>query len=146
MGKKRIITKKNEEGKDELEKKVTVSEIKVSKQLLSGRVYVNATYNNTIITVTDNQGNTLAWGSAGNSGFKGTKKSTPYAASKVGDLVAEKLKKNKIGDLTVYLRGVGSGRESAIRSLAAKGLNITAIKDITAFPHNGPRPPKRRRV
>lgn len=144
MGKKRIISKSIEE--KEREEKSTVVKEGAIKRLLSGRVYINATYNNTIITVTDDKGKVLVWGSAGSAGFKGAKKSTPYAASKVGEMVAEKLKKTAIGDLTVYLKGVGSGRESAIRSLAVKGLNIIAVKDITPVPHNGTRAPKRRRV
>ncbi len=146
MGKKRIVSKPTEE--KDLEKKssaVKIGGIGV-KRLLSGRVYINATYNNTIITVTDDKGNVLASSSAGAVGFKGAKKSTPYAASKVSEAVIEKLKKISIGELVIYLKGVGSGRESAIRSLAVKGLNIVSIKDVTPVPHNGTRAPKRRRV
>lgn len=145
MGKKRIITK-TEETKIEESKKPSAVFSKSIKRFPSGNVYINATYNNTIITVTDSKGNVLVWSSAGNVGFKGTKKSTPYAASKVGEFVGEKLKKSEIGDLTIYLKGVGSGRESAIRALAGRGLNIVGIKDVTPIPHNGPKPPKPRRV
>ncbi|MBI3459241.1 30S ribosomal protein S11 [Candidatus Azambacteria bacterium] len=144
MGKKRVITKTDEVKVDD--KKSSASSAKSVRHILFGNVYVNATYNNTLISVTDMNGAVLVWGSSGNAGFKGAKKATPYAASRVGDMVAEKLKKSNIGNLTVYLKGVGSGRESAIRALAGKGLNIIAIKDITPVPHNGPRAPKSRRI
>jgi small subunit ribosomal protein S11 len=145
MGKKRIATK-TEEVKSDDNKKSSASSPKAVRSILSGNVYINATYNNTLVSVTDMSGAVLVWSSSGNAGFKGAKKATPYAASKVGDLVAEKLKKSNIGNLTVYLKGVGSGRESAIRALAGKGLNIIAIKDITPIPHNGVRAKKPRRI
>jgi len=108
--------------------------------------YITATYNNTIITVTDPSGNTIAWSSAGHVGFKGPKKSTPYAAGVVVRNVLEKVRNVGIKEMAVYVRGVGSGRESAIRALNAQGMNITAIKDVTPIPHNGPRQKKPRRV
>lgn len=111
-----------------------------------GIVYVLATYNNTMITLTDDRGGVLGWSSAGTLGFKGTKKATPFAAARVAEMVAEKAKKIGIEDIVVLVKGVGSGRESAIRSLANRGMNISFIKDITPLPHNGPRPKKVRRV
>ncbi|OGD30040.1 30S ribosomal protein S11 [Candidatus Azambacteria bacterium RIFCSPHIGHO2_01_FULL_44_55] len=111
-----------------------------------GRVYIQATYNNTIVSVTDESGNVVAWASSGNLGFKGPKKATPYAASRVSETVVEKVKKTGIANVEVFVKGIGSGRESAVRSLAAHGLNILSIKDVTPIPHNGPRPRKVRRV
>lgn len=111
-----------------------------------GYAYVRATYNNTMITVTDLQGNTLAWSSAGHLGFKGPKKSTPYAATMVVKDLATKLEPVGMRELAVFVRGVGSGRESAIRGLNAHGFNVTSIKDITPIPHNGCRAPRPRRV
>ncbi len=115
-------------------------------KLTKGRAYINASYNNTIITLTDAQGNVLAWASAGSIGFRGTKKSTPFAATKVGEVIAENGKKVGLKEVAIFVKGVGSGRESAIRSLGSHGLNIVSIKDITPLPHNGCRPPKIRRV
>lgn len=111
-----------------------------------GRIYIFSSYNNTILTLTDLEGRVLTWLSAGSIGFKGTKKSTPYAASKVAEALTERLKKLGIEKVQIFVKGIGSGRESAIRSIAARGLEITMIKDITPIPHNGPRPPKTRRV
>ncbi|MBI4426454.1 MAG: 30S ribosomal protein S11 [Candidatus Kerfeldbacteria bacterium] len=116
------------------------------KFVTAGRVYVQATYNNTIITITDQTGAVIAWSSAGKMGFKGPKKSTPYAAgSTVRDLV-DRVRDVGLKNVEVFVRGVGSGREAAVRALGAQGLNITSIKDITPIPHNGCRPPKVRRV
>lgn len=112
----------------------------------SGRVYVQATYNNTIITITDQTGSVIGWSSAGKLGFKGPKKSTPYAAGvTVRDLI-ERVREVGLKNVDVFVRGVGSGREAAVRALGAQGLNILSIKDITPIPHNGTRPPKVRRV
>lgn len=116
------------------------------RQVSRGRVYIQATYNNTIVTITDMNGDVLAWSSAGHRGFSGPKKATPYAAGQVVRDVAEKAKAYGLKELFVYLRGVGSGRESAIRTLNAAGFSIGGIKDITPIPHNGPRPPKPRRI
>ena len=111
-----------------------------------GVARILATYNNTIITITDEGGATLAWSSAGSLGFKGTKKATPFAAARVAETVAEKVRRAGLEEIIVLVKGVGSGRESAIRSLANRGLNISLLKDVTPLPHNGPRPKKVRRV
>lgn len=111
-----------------------------------GKAYVTATFNNTIVTVTDLSGNALVWGSAGGSGFKGARKATPYAASSAVDTVAKKVKEFGMVSLEVYVKGPGPGRDAAIRAFKAAGLEITAIADLTPIPHNGPRASKRRRV
>ncbi len=109
-------------------------------------VYIQSTFNNTIITVTDEKGNTLCWASSGSVGFKGTRKGTPYAASKAAEDVVKKVKEFGVEEVEVRLKGPGQGREAALRTLHAQGLKIVAIRDITPIPHNGCRPPKRRRV
>ena len=119
---------------------------KVIRHVPSGCAYIQATYNNTIVTLTDQNGNALGWASAGLCGFKGPKKSTPYAAGIVVKNVAEKVEDYGLQDLYVFVRGVGSGREAAVRALNANGFNILGIKDVTPIPHNGCRPPKPRRV
>lgn len=120
---------------------------KVARRTVSvGRAYIQATYNNTIITLTDLTGNALAWSSAGSVGFSGPKKATPYAASVIVKSVAEKAKPYGLREVTVFVRGVGSGRESAIRSLHANGIVVTSIKDVTPLPHNGCRAPRPRRI
>ncbi len=119
---------------------------KIGRQIVRGRIYIQVSYNNTFITVTDEKGDVLAWSSAGSLGFKGPKKATPYAASKVAEAIIEKIKKNGFAEVEVFVTGIGSGRESAVRSLANHGLNIVYIKDTTPIPHNGPRPKKVRRV
>ena len=111
-----------------------------------GKVYVNATYNNTVVTVTDTSGNVLAWASAGSLGFSGPKKATPFASSKVIAAITEKIQASGPKDISVIVKGIGSGRDSAIRSLINNGFNILSIKDATPVPHNGPRPAKIRRV
>ena len=150
MGKKRIITKPEDELLKEREKveAAVKKEIKVEvpQKIREGRVYISSSYNNTIITLTDTQGNVLHWNSAGSIGFKGTKKATPFAASKVAEAISQAAKKVGVEKVTVLIKGIGSGRESALRSLAARGLDIIAIKDVTPIPHNGCRPPKVRRV
>ncbi|MEN3045749.1 MAG: 30S ribosomal protein S11 [Candidatus Hydrothermales bacterium] len=109
-------------------------------------VYIQSTFNNTIITVTDEKGNTLCWASSGSVGFKGTRKGTPFAASKAAEEVVKKVKEFGIQEVEVRLKGPGQGREAALRTLHSQGLKIVAIKDVTPIPHNGTRPPKRRRV
>jgi len=151
MGKKRIIKKTEEElikEREDIESKLRKeAEVKESlKKIKEGRVYISSSYNNTIMTLTDPKGSVLAWASAGNIGFKGTKKSTPFAASKVAEVLAQKARKMGIGKIQVFIKGIGSGRDSALRSLANKGFDITSISDITPVPHNGCRPPKPRRV
>ena len=116
------------------------------KLVEEGIVHVQATFNNTIITITDKQGNTIAWSSAGIKGFKGSRKSTPFAAQLAGEDAAKKAMEHGMKRLEAYVKGPGAGRESAIRAIQAAGLKITLIKDVTPIPHNGCRPPKRRRV
>lgn len=118
----------------------------VMKKGGAGRVYINASYNNTVVTVTDTKGNVLAWATAGSLGFNGPKKATPFASSKVVATLTEKLKAKKITELEVLVKGVGGGRDGAMRSLVAQGFNITSFKDITPVPHNGPKAKKVRRV
>lgn len=118
----------------------------VERKLISGRVYVTATFNNTLVTLTDSQGNTLAWGSSGGSGFKGARKATPFAAISAMETVAQKAKGFGMSSCEVYIKGPGSGRDATIKALRSAGINITMIADVTPIPHNGPRPKKRRRV
>lgn len=119
---------------------------KVAKNVPVGRAYVQATYNNTIVTVTDAVGNVLGWSSAGHCGFKGPKKATPYAASVIVKDVIDRIADHGLKEVTVFVRGVGSGREGAVRALHANGIHVASIKDITPIPHNGCRAPKPRRV
>lgn len=120
---------------------------KVKKKApVNGVVHVRTTFNNTIISVTDEQGNVIAWSSPGKAGFKGSRKSTPFAAQIAADVVGRLAYDAGMRKVEVHLRGAGNGRESSVRALAAAGLRVTAIKDFTAVPHNGCRPPKRRRV
>ncbi len=116
------------------------------KNITSGIAHVNATFNNTIITITDVQGNTIAWSSAGSQGFKGSRKSTPYAAQIAAENAGRKAIEHGVKTLEIQVKGPGSGRESALRALNSVGFTITAIRDVTPIPHNGCRPPKRRRV
>ena len=116
------------------------------KNIVSGVAHVSATFNNTMVTITDAQGNVIAWSSAGSQGFKGSRKSTPYAAQMAGENAGRKAMEHGMKTLEVEVKGPGSGRESALRALQAVGFTITAIRDVTAIPHNGCRPRKRRRV
>ncbi len=116
------------------------------KNITAGVAHVSATFNNTIITITDAQANTVAWASAGGQGFKGSRKSTPYAAQMAGESAGRKAQEHGMKTLEVEVRGPGSGRESALRALQAVGFTITTIRDVSRIPHNGCRPPKRRRV
>ena len=119
---------------------------RVKKSISNGKVYIQSTFNNTLITITDNRGNVIAWDSAGTSGFTGSRKSTAFAAQRAAENVAQKGKNNGLRQVEVYVRGPGAGREAAIRSLQGAGILVTSIKDVTPIPHNGCRPPKRRRV
>lgn len=119
---------------------------KVRKNIQIGHVYVQSTFNNTLITITDTNGNTISWSSAGARGFKGSRKSTPYAAGVAAEEAAKKAQDHGLKSVKVFLNGPGTGREAALRSLQSVGLRITSIRDITPLPHNGCRPPKRRRV
>lgn len=116
------------------------------KSIPKGKAYIQSTFNNTIITLTDPAGNTIAWGSSGTVGFKGSRKGTPYAAQMAAEQTARRGMEHGLRQVEVYVRGPGSGREAAIRTLQAAGLVITGIRDVTPIPHNGCRPPKRRRV
>ena len=153
MGKKRIVQKSQEELIQESEniEKAVRREGEGARRGAGGKysegvAHIRSSYNNTIITICDKRGNTLAWASAGNIGFRGTKKSTPFAASKVAEAATERAKKFGIKYLHVLVKGIGSGRESAIRSLSSRGIEILSIRDITPIPHGGVKPPKPRRV
>ena len=119
---------------------------RVRKSIPNGKAYIQSTFNNTLITLTDNRGNVIAWDSAGSSGFTGSRKSTAFAAQRAAENVAQKGKNNGLKQVEVYVRGPGAGREAAIRSLQGSGILVTSIRDVTPIPHNGCRPPKRRRV
>ena len=150
MGKKRIIKKTEKELLEEREKieAAVKKEVKleVPQKIKGAKVYIFSSYNNTIITLSDIAGNVISWASAGSIGFKGTKKATPFAASKVAEVICLTAKKLGLEKVQVIVKGIGSGRESAIRSLASRGLDIISIKDVTPMPHNGCRPPKVRSV
>ncbi|KKQ83209.1 MAG: Ribosomal protein S11 [Parcubacteria group bacterium GW2011_GWB1_38_8] len=147
MGKKRIVkTDKASETDVAVATDDAVKEQKLSKKHIdSGVLYVESTYNNTKVTLTDNKYNTLAWSSSGALGFKGAKKGTPFAAAKVGETLALKAQTLGVKEVKVVVKGVGSGRESAIRGFISKGINLTTIQDKTSVPHNGPKPPRPRR-
>lgn len=124
----------------------TTSHRRVKKNIESGAAHIQSTFNNTIVTITDTQGNAVSWASAGELGFKGSRKSTPFAAQSAAETAAAAAIEHGMKTVEVYVKGPGQGRESAIRALQTAGLNITMIKDVTPIPHNGCRPPKRRRV
>lgn len=119
---------------------------KIKRQVIKGRIYVSATFNNTLVTVTDESGRVLSWGSSGAVGFKGARKATPFAASRAMEETVRQAQKLGLKEVAVYIKGPGPGREAALRALRAAGLVITQIADVTPIPHNGPRPKKRRRV
>ena len=125
-------------------KKVTKKRVK--KNVERGQAHIQSSFNNTIVTITDVQGNTLSWASAGELGFKGSRKSTPFAAGEAAETAAKAAMEHGLKTVEVFVKGPGSGREAAIRSLQSAGLEISSIKDVTPIPHNGCRPPKRRRV
>ena len=146
MGKKRIVKTEEQSSAETADKVEKKEETKTSrKHFDSGVLYVESTYNNTKVTLTDGKDNTLAWSSSGSLGFKGAKKGTPFAAAKVGETLALKAQTLGIREVKVVVKGVGSGRESAIRGFISKGINLITIQDKTAVPHNGPRPPRPRR-
>ncbi len=153
------MNKKTEENKKKVEKtkelktnliakesKFKKNKKKVRKNITSGIAYVYSTFNNTIISIADESGNVISWSSAGSKGFKGSRKSTPYAAQVAADHAGEKAYEQGLRSLSVQVKGPGSGRETALRSLQSRGFKITSIKDTTPMPHNGARPPKKRRV
>jgi small subunit ribosomal protein S11 len=142
MGKKRIVKKGGESGSG-----ARATSSKASKRRLdSGVLYVEATFNNTKASLADDRGNIVAWSSSGSLGFSGAKKGTPFAAAKVGELLADKAVGMGVKEVAVVISGIGAGRESSIRAFATKGIGIAGIKDVTPVPHNGPRAPKPRRV
>jgi small subunit ribosomal protein S11 len=126
--------------------KKTVRKKKVKKNIQTGVAHIQSTFNNTHITITDVGGNTIAWASAGQQGFKGSRKSTPYAAQMAAEEAAKKAMEHGVRSLGICVKGPGAGRESALRAIQAAGIKITMIRDVTPIPHNGCRPPKRRRV
>jgi len=146
MGKKRIITTQDDAVKSD--GRMVSSGVKRTgkKQVMNGIAYINVSYNNTLVSITDFQGGIIAWSSAGKMGFKGTKKGTPYAATKVAEFLGEKAKVAGIKTLIIKVKGVGAGRDAAMRSFAAQGFEINSIRDVTPIPHNGPKPAKPRRV
>ena len=149
MGKTKITTKEEEKKENasvETTETKTTSTKTPKKKITSGILFIDATFNNTKVLFGDKSGNTLFWSSAGSLGFKGAKKGTPFAASKVGDLIGEKAEVLGVKDSDVVVRGVGSGREPVIRAFMAHGIEITSIKDATPVPHNGPKAKKPRRV
>jgi len=141
---KKELTKENTQKTEKIHKVHKVKKIK--KNITSGIAFVQATFNNTIVTITDDSGNVITWSSAGSKGFKGSRKSTPYAAQIAADTAATKAQVHGLKTLTVKLKGPGSGRETALRALQSRGFRILSIKDVTPIAHNGPRPPKKRRV
>jgi small subunit ribosomal protein S11 len=152
MGKKKIQKQsetevlKETEAQESAQKKAGSQQSSKNKRVERGKVFIQSTYNNTLITICDSKGDTLAWASAGALGFKGPKKATPYAASKTVEALMEKVRKVGLKEIDVFVKGIGSGREAAVRAFATQGLNIFSIKDVTPVPHNGCRPPKVRRV
>ena len=127
-------------------KKTNVRKRRERKNIERGAVHIQSTFNNTIVTITDTQGNAISWASAGEMGFRGSKKSTPFAAQTAAEKAANAAKEHGLKSVEVYVKGPGAGREAAIRALQAVGLEVKMIKDVTPIPHNGCRPPKRRRV
>ncbi len=150
MGKKRVIKPKEEtllREREKVDEKISKGEaIRLKKKIDKGRIYIKSSYNNTMITLADQQGNVIFWTSAGRVGFKGTKKGTPFAATKVAEAVSQVIEKVGMKEIEVFVKGIGEGRNAALRSLAQRGVNIVRIKDVTPIPHNGPKPPNPRRV
>ena len=146
MGKKRIITGGADAVKTEGEAAASASKKSSKKQVINGVAHISVSYNNTIVTITDLNGEVIAWSSAGSMGFKGTKKSTPYAANLVAKDCTEKAKKYNLNNIKIVVKGIGPGREAAMRGFAATGLNITSIMDATPVAHNGIRRRKPRRI
>ena len=126
--------------------KKTTKKRKVTKNLNKGQAHIQASFNNTIVTITDDAGNVISWCSAGSQGFKGSRKSTPFAAQQASEVAAKAAKDQGLNSVEVVFKGPGNGKETAIRALQAQGLEVTSIKDVSPIPHNGCRPPKRRRI
>ena len=143
---KKLAKKESDKEKTIKPEKIVKKIKKIKKNITSGIAYVQATFNNTIVSITDDSGNVIAWSSAGSKGFKGSRKSTPYAAQIAADAAATKAQEQGLKTLVVKLKGPGSGRETALRALQSRGFKILSIKDVTPMAHNGSRPPKKRRV
>lgn len=150
MGKTRVISQKKEETIKEVDKiSEKIQKVQLygpKRRAIKGRAYIQITFNNTIITVTDDNGKPMFWSSAGSIGFRGPKKATPYAATKIISVLLEKMKKIGLKELEIYVKGIGPGREASLRAFAGSGIEINGIRDITPIPFNGPKPPKPRRV
>ncbi len=147
MGKRRVITIGSKTGEGSKKKGLSKTSKKPKRRnIVKGQAHIKSTYNNTIVTLTDLNGSVIDWSSAGLLGFKGAKKATPYAATSIVSSLLERTKKIGLKEVDIFVRGIGSGRESAIRAIASGGLNIVSITDVTPIPHNGCRPPKPRRV
>lgn len=148
MGKKRVIRPTKEallKERQRIEEKIARGISKSQKKVSKSNIYIKSTYNNTILTVTDENGRVLFWTSAGQVGFKGTKKGTPFAATKVAEVVSNVITKARVKEVSLFVKGIGQGREAAIRGLANRNINIVSIKDVTPIPHNGTKPPKPRK-
>lgn len=148
MGKKRVATKQEtseQKGTPSIGSKPEKGRSQI-KRLIAPRFYISASYNNTSVSLTDSQGNVIAWSSAGSLGFKGPKKATPFAASRVVETLFEKIAGIELHDVYILVQGVGSGRDAALRAIAGRGIDVKVLRDITPIPHNGCRPPKARRV
>jgi small subunit ribosomal protein S11 len=143
-----VDEKRKTEGQAEQKpgEKAAVRKKRGRKNIAEGVVHIHSTFNNTIVTITDYQGNVISWSSAGAMGFKGSRKGTPFAAQQAADSAAKKAMDHGLRSVQIFVRGPGAGRESALRALQSAGINISLIKDVTPIPHNGCRPPKRRRV
>ena len=144
--KKKIDVSKESKAESKIKETKFKTKKKIKRNITSGIAYVYSTFNNTIISIADESGNVISWSSAGSKGFKGSRKSTPYAAQVAADHAGEKAYEQGLRSLSVQVKGPGSGRETALRSLQSRGFKITSIKDTTPMPHNGARPPKKRRV
>ena len=144
--KKEVIENKDQKVETKSKKSSYSKKKKGKKNILNGIAYAQSTFNNTIVSIADTSGNVVSWASAGQKGFKGSRKSTPYAAQVAADDAGEKAYEQGLRSLSVQVKGPGSGRETALRSLQSRGFKITSIKDTTPMPHNGARPPKKRRV
>lgn len=141
-----VSAEASKDAKGSAQKKGYSKKKKVKKNISSGIIHVQASFNNTIITITDMQGNTISWSSSGSKGFKGSRKSTPFAAQVAADEAAKKAYDHGLRTVVAYVKGPGAGRESALRAVSAVGIRVTKIQDVTPIPHNGCRPPKKRRV
>lgn len=142
MGKKRLATQSS----DASATNVNATSRSLKRFIENALLYIDSSYNNTYLTLTDPKGNVLTWASSGNLGFSGARKGTPFAAAKVGEVIGDRALTMGIKEVQVIVKGIGSGRESSIRSFISRGIGISSIKDVTPVPHNGPRPPKPRRV